>query len=760
MRRAPLLAVLSLLLLAVRGCCPYGPDCPGVECGSPDDDAADDDAAPAALTYRLEVAAEFPLPELQGTRGGLVGAVNEYTYLLDEDGGTIRYLTEAYVHPTGDYCLGAPPGDTDCDSGTFWTSGRIQSGAPIAAMCQDRERGQLFLVKEGPSNAKVEVVDVHPGGDKAYGYNHAVDVIQLPAEVAEQGAFVGPCAYVPGSGVLVLSAPELGQVARLGVGTGEWIAAPLGAPTALTLLDDGETLVLDRPSEDSLVLVSAVDLTESASIPAGGRVQLHAVDRRHGRAWVAHGDDGGAHVVELLGDEPGATPLDLAGTIHHVVALPGSGTAVFSVERGDGGWRLYLVQPDGVVDFLDLADPVRALVPPSDAGDVLALTEGLDGILTAHVLHAVPDGDDGRPPLVGYLFAAIEKPSEGEIDEPCTGAGATFETRLALIEANAEVLAGLGVPVALGFTYNFAATAERCERTDIFETLQGHGFELGSMVHNKPCYHCTDHPVGDVPPDQCAVGSPLHCDPATEDCCFPGDEEFCPLGDWDCYKEFVDARNVVVDRNIDGGGAFIVGADRHGMWGWDWARGYREMARADGSQGYDVSFFAQAWAYPEEVGYNDPRNKEPAPWSPADRVEAWYLGSAEQWDVDSAFSELMYLPGLPVSTVKLAEWHHSGLFLVDFFDVASGIQYTPEDFEVLTHYLRRSVGLRSEYAPNVFYCHIHELGETNLADATGAELEGTPMLRSWVEMVQRDFVEPGLLEWMTPSQIREAYPPE
>jgi hypothetical protein len=760
--RAVALSWALAALLVVRGCCPYGLDCLDDGCNDPtDDDAAgDDDAGGAPVSYHLEVVAQVPLPELDGVRAGLVGAANEFTYLLDGDGTTVRYLTDAYVHPTGDFCLGAPPGDTECENGTTWTSGRIETTTPVATLCQDRERGQLFLIKEGATNGKVEVVDTHPGGDKAYSYNRAVDVVQLPQEMTAEGWFVGPCVYVPGAGALIMTSPDQGQVARFDIGVTTWISAPLGSPTALTLLQDGETLVLDRPSEDSLVLVSAADLSEMGSIPAGGKLHRYAVDRRSGRAWVAHGGDGGAHVIELTAESPVATPLEIAsGEVAHVVADPSSGTAVFAVERDSGGWRLYLVQDDGVADFHDLEEPVIALVPPSEAGDVVALVEEPDGGTRALVLDAVPDGPDGRPPLYGYLFAAIEKPSDSEIDEPCTGDGATFETRLSIIEANAQVLAGLGVPVALGLTYNFAITAERCDRTDIFETLQGHGFELGSMVHNKPCYHCTDQPLGDVPPDECTPGSPLHCDPATEDCCFPGHEEFCPLGDWDCYKAFVDAHNVVVDRNIDGGGAFVVGADRHGLWQWDWARAYQELARSDGGEGYDVAFFAQAWAYADQVSYNDPRSKEPAPWRPADRVESWYLGEYEQWEQDSAFSDLLYLPGLPVSTVKLHEWHSTGLFLVDFFDVASGIQYTEEDFADLTQYLRRSLGLRTEFAPNTWYFHIHELGEVNLADASGTEVESAAMLREWIDMINEDYVSTGVLEWKLPSEIRAEFQP-
>jgi len=441
-----------------------------------------------------------------------------------------------------------------------------------------------------------------------------------------------------------------------------------------------------------------------------------------------------------------------------VTVDPSTGLALFASEA-DGSWTLQLVQNGTVIDNLELTDTVLNLVGPDARGDMVVITES-EGQVSHTVYDAWPDQAPDLPPLYAYLFTAIEAPSDAEIETLACEGTSSFDTNLTLIESNANVLKSLGVPVVLSVTYNFTYMVEKCGREEIFDLFEEYGFEVGSMVHNRPGYHCTDQAVSGTTPDQCAFSSPYYCNPsnANANCSFPDDEDYCALGDWDCYKSFIDEHNVVVDRNINGGGNFIIGADRHGIWEYDWARAYKEMARADGSEGYDVAFFAQTWAYNDVISIDDPRGKDPAPWRLADRSEAWALGDYTSWDQDSAFSDLLFLPGLPISVVKISEWQESGMYMLDYFNYITSIYYSEKDFDVVHQFLRSSMNLRSPYEPNVWYFHIHELSDVNLADATGKELEGAALLRNFIDDVNATYDEDWLV-WGTPSEIREMFPP-
>jgi hypothetical protein len=518
----------------------------------------------------------------------------------------------------------------------------------------------------------------------------------------------------------------------------------------------GELLLLVDADSGSVRLREAADLSLVQSLELGVAVVDMAWDGVQGALWLATAAEGGGVLVSAVDGELVASSLALSGALEEVVADERRGQSWWLARRGDGSEVLHLVSPTGLLLATSpLEGAAVGLARPSHNSDLVVFLEGSGADLRYEVWEAAPDRPEPElPPLQLFLAANIEEPADDDLDKPCTSEEAgvdSMEAQLARIEANAEVLAGMGVPVALGITWNFVDAVERCGRSDIFTTLQSHGFVLGSMVHNKPCYSCSDSGEGGM--DWCEANDPDYCG-AGEDCCLPADPEYCERGDHSCYQSFVDERNLRVDGAIPGGGAFIIGADRHGMWDWDWVSGYEQMARADGSRGYAVSYFSHSWAYSTEVSFNDPRGKNPGPWRPEDAVLAWTLGDYRWWAEESAFGSVRYLPGVNTATVKLSEWHRSGLWLLDTFEEDPTFDWDEQDFQILSQLLRHARDHRSPQGVNTFYFHIHDLSlYSTLVTPDGVETEGAGWLRDWLGAVQRDFVEPGHAAWATPDQI-------
>ena len=757
-----LVALAALLVFAVTGCDPDDDDDTSVvdddsaDDDVQDDDTADDDDDSAAgdVSWSLETVHSATLDSVTGVQQALTMAHNEFTYVLPTEAEYLVYLTDALVQPMGSYCLGTNEPVDNCVIGTLWTSGMILDETDAVAMCADHEDGRLFVIKTGERNSNIEVLDESAGGDTAYSYHFATDLLRIDEDLTAEGLYDGPCAYLPDADALVLTSPSLGVVIAYSFVTETWLHADLGfAMQGIAPLDGGASFVVDDADTDTFVVLSGVDLSELQTVPSGGEIVHFDVDPATGIGHVAHGSDGLVSRIAFGDPDPQPLTLPVPGDPQLVATDPDSQLGVVASRISPEEWVLQLVSGDGLADEVEIAARVEALSTPSPSGQVVVLTHPEDEGIQFTAYDAVADQPLG-PPLYGFLFTAIEEPNDHDFEMPCTGGG-SFDELISKVENNAEVLGGLGIPVAVGITYNFVATTERCGQTQIFELLDDHGFQLGSMVHNRPCYNCSDADLDWTSPDTCMPGSPNYCNPAQSDsCCFPGDDNYCGLGDWECYQPFIDERNLVVDGNMPGGGDFITGAERHGAYGWDWIRGYREMARADGSFGYDTTVAIQGWAYVDEVSYVDPRGKEPAPWCPRDRLEPWALADYLHWTADSAFSDLIYLPGLPISTNKLLDWHSSGLYMADFLDNSTAITYSEHDFDVLSRNLRKTLALRGPVGPNVWYFHIHDMALLNLVDPDGVEMDGAQYLRDWIDEVNDTWVADGELIWAFPSDIR------
>lgn len=716
------------------------------------------------VNYQIELVASGSIPDQAGATLAFTNPNNGVTYVLDQDGLTFRYLLDTWVHPTGDYCAGGTLDEEgNCRGGIVWTSGRITSPLPTLNACLDREAGELYLMKAGGQN--IEVVDVAMEGADPYTYQRPTRSARLPIDVAEAVNWTGPCEVDKRDNSLLLtSAP---QMALLRLANGESFTAvktvDLGYVPGTVIRRGDEILLWDRTGHRLLSIENSSYHGVSAW-QAPAPILDGTFARTTGMGWAAMGESGVAS-VELHADGTAeALTAAVEGSAELVVADPGREVA-WALVRGPTGDSVALLQPGEVRESWPIPGTVLRLAEPSPTGDVAVFYTPPEGGV-AHIVLAPVEDVQTTGPLNIFLFTTIEEPSDVNMSLPCEGTGDTFQTELALVRNNARVLASLGVPIAMAITDNFAEKAELCGQTGIYQELDALGFELGAMLHNRPCYNCSSG--GDANPDHCNGDSPYYIASASGAACFPDDPEYCGLGDYDCYLEYLAPRVDIADRYIPGGARFIVGADRHGMWSYDWIRLYREVERpSQGKTGFDTALFAGAWAF-NDVAYDDPRGKNPAPWHVDRRAPTWYLGDIDAWDQDSPTSNLLYLPGGNSATVKLAEQQQSGLYMIDFFEVATQVSYREDDFEMQYQWLRTSVQNRRPGATNTWYFHIHDTGTVNLRGADDApividmddpeQLTVEQALTDFIARVRERYDGTGAVEWKLPSEIRALEP--
>ncbi|MBM4365948.1 MAG: hypothetical protein FJ102_07005 [Deltaproteobacteria bacterium] len=747
--------------------------------GCPEEDAPDYTEAPGAVPYSIEQVAAGNIPDFDRPFRSEVSSADGYTYLMEappESGtGSLgwRYLLDTYVFPEGTWCVDGTIDEDGICRGTEWASGRIDTEKPTANFCGDDENGRLFLVKD--QGDRIEVVDTALEGDMPYTFNVAAQTIALPADLTERGKHIGPCVYTGNGDELLLTARDGSESSGLAVVTASerdavtlrTMDVALGVTRAFAM-DDGLTAVL-LDDTGTLVGVDIAHLevrwtatAESAIVHADGDID-------HDRVYVALGSAGAA-ILDTTAADQGLDPVEIDGDVYWAYADRFRGTAWFVGEASDGAWTAWLWQGGKIVDSYAIEGTVVDVARPGTMGDLAVFAEGESG-LDYVVLGERPEAKEERPPLQIFLFTTIEEPSDAALEDPCAGEGSTFEHELALVKANASVLQSLGVPVAMAISDNFAEKSETCGVAgEIYPWLQDEaGFELGVMLHNRPCYHCSSSDAGPNDsgftsnPDYCGADDPNYIAAGSSAACFPDDPEYCSLGDWDCYYAFLQPRAEIADRNIPGGANFIVGADRHGMWEYDWLKFYQEVEReSQGRTGFPMTLFAGTWAY-NNIDYDDPRGKNPTPWRAEDRAATWHPNDVDAWAQESVYSSLLYLPGINSAAIKIGEQQGTGTYMADFFDLGVQQLYDDSDFEVLWQMLRQSVRYRQDARLNTWYFHVHDNGLINLADAEGNDVQlvrddgstYTPrmLLEDFIARINDRYVESGEVAWAYPSEI-------
>ncbi|MBN2798958.1 MAG: hypothetical protein JXX28_07400 [Deltaproteobacteria bacterium] len=706
------------------------------ETASPCPDSADTGAieAPTEWAWRAWAPPTSALAGVTGAVESVRAAGSDAAYLLDADRRRVHVFSRAGVQPQGQWCVEGLGGVADCE-GLLITPGEIESRG-VTHLCGNAQGTSLYLVRD---DGRIDVAGTSWGGAD-WRRHHRVYRVLRPG-VAPEEPLIGPCAAVEG-GLVLSDAARLVRARILDDGTWQ-LRAEAALPAAPVELASAGLWVAGLDVEGGVSLFRAEGLEPVGQV-------LPRVDGRHialsqDALWIASGYV--LYQVPLGPDGPGeAVELPLKGVLD--LELDARGLAFALAEEGT---RLVLAGPGEVLAEQALSGKVVAMLPPGEMGDAVIVAE-VDGEQRVSAYTPVPT-PDLRPPLDAFVMTTLEQPF-GAVDVPCTAAeneAYNWEQFLAQLRANASLLASLGV----GVTWEFYSASARCGEAGILEELEGLGFELGYMSHSKPCYSCTDQQVAGLHPVQCPPTDPNYAAPGSVDACWPDHQDYCDLGDNDCWLAFMRDQALEVDRAIPGGARFILGADRHALWGWDWVDGYQRLPRADGSVGYDATLFIADWVYPEVRSLSDPRGKDPAPWEPARVAEVWRASDLAHWEERSSFSELAVMPGNSVSIGRLWEWESTGLTVVQLLTEGVRAPVNGKDAEVALALARHASARRSGEGPQSFYVHVPDLTSWSLSEPFGPT-DDLPMdvLHALVQGMDE---VPGA-RWRGPTAIRQDLP--
>ena len=130
--------------------------------------------------------------------------------------------------------------------------------------------------------------------------------------------------------------------------------------------------------------------------------------------------------------------------------------------------------------------------------------------------------------------------------------------------------------------------------------------------------------------------------------------------------------------------------------------------------------------------------------------------STARFDRDSAFSDLVYLPGSSVATVRVAEWQGSGLTVLQTNDLVKPQVLDEADFQALSGLLHQAQARRGEVA-GTWYFHVRDLTTWRL-DPVDGESGGGDLLRAWLDEVDARWGPDGTstIQWSLPSAARAA----
>lgn len=741
--------------------CGDGGDPAGDACCTGSDDPALWADAPWSL---VEVEPLTPTYErITSARQVMRAAGNDAVYIVDSPGLTVRLLTPSWAQPTGEWCVGGAGTPDNCPGGTVVTSGVVQSTESPAA-CLDDLADQLYLVK--PLGARLDLVGTNRAGTSWETYNRAATFRTVTREDTDQ--LDDACAARGGQVVLA----GKGQVAILDESSAVQARIPMSG-TIRALHHVGDTGWLAAfVADGSAWLISTATLRAVQIVPADGASAL-AVDPDRSALWIARTGEGA--LLRLQVGAAGVEDTHTVATCGRIEQLAvdrrtGAVHALSRCGQAASGYEALVLDRQGIRASVALDETPVALIPPGAMGQLAVLVQtdpqkdsaGQD-VPSATAVRAwhVVDPDDQRPPLSMWVVTTLEEPFTAA-DMACTPAenpASNFQALVTQLQQNIPALQATGLPVAVGVTWEFGSKARECGLDGVLDELQAAGFTLGTMIHDKPCYSCTDEEVPGQSPEVCAANDPDWAAADDIDACWPSDGNYCSRGDADCWAAWVGAKVLDVDQWIPGGSQFIFGADRHRLWGWEYIhQGYRSFPRADGSTGYRISMFQGNWIYEDIQSVDDPRAKDAAPWTPELLGNTWFPADGPSWEQDSAFSDLLYMPGSSTALSRLYDAETSDLSLVHLFDEVTPMVTTQEDLDTVFSAIAQPVAHRTD-RPGTFYFHLADLTGYPLLPGEGDDrVDQQALLIDLKARVEAYYGESGMgvVRWQGPLEARAA----
>lgn len=674
-------------------------------------------------------------------------------YLQDQVRSKIRVLRPTWIQPEGDFCLSSTSPAEDCADGAFYSAGLIEVPDGRGA-CLDDETGMLLVI-QGDGYRVVSVSTTRRDSTWA-SYNRPF--AGWVPERAEGENLSDACASradrvaLSGGGQVVVYSEDRAVEHRLS------FRQPVNQ---LSWIGSGGHLIARSSNGGVWVLEPASG--RSWQVAALDSVQSMAVDPDRGRAWLL-GVDGGLKRLELGPDGLySARSVDLCGEARDLAVDLETGALHLLVDEDAGGSAIWVLDEDRVRVRIELEEEAIALLPPGRTGQAAVLVQaGADeqGQPTqATRAWWVHDPALALPALSMFVVTTLEQPFTNA-EMACTRAQnpVNFTEYVDQLRENIPIAAALGMPIAVGITWEFLIKARECGLEEVIDELDAAGFELGTMIHAMPCYSCTDQAIPGESPETCSELDEHYQTVDGEETCWPSNPDYCSPGDQPCWLSWVGAKALDVDEAIPGGSRFIFGADRHRLDGFEYlSQGYRTFPRADGSEGYDITFFQGTWIYPEITSSEDPRGKDTAPLDPALLGTTWFLADVDSWEQDSAFSDLLYMPGSTVALSRLYDMEISDLSQGHVTDEFTPIVITVEDAATVEAWLARALTRRDE-RPGSFYFHLADLSGYKLRPGSDPDrAEPEQVLLEMKARIDQRWGAAGLgwVEWRGPVDLRE-----
>lgn len=316
----------------------------------------------------------------------------------------------------------------------------------------------------------------------------------------------------------------------------------------------------------------------------------------------------------------------------------------------------------------------------------------------------------GPPPLSAWVAGFVENPRAVASRQPCSGEEEGMEERAARALGNRPLFDDLPASLALAVSPAVALHAQRCKvATDFAEAIAGERIEAGALFHAAP------------------------------DC-----------GDQDCLDAAL-VEEVAALEALDVTPSFASGAAGWQIEG-DWVRA---VERA----GIDRHAFVGLSAL-LEVGIDDPRGKDAAPWSGASASRPWRTASADiRLDDDPAGSFLL-VPGSTLAVFNLGDCAGALQAECRMLGIGGGSVIEAEDLAVADLLLHRAAAQRGHSGESTWYFHLPAIEEysyvedctrsdTGLWSGAGCE---AALLQTWLFDVHARLVRAGIVRWGVPSE--------
>lgn len=405
--------------------------------------------------------------------------------------------------------------------------------------------------------------------------------------------------------------------------------------------------------------------------------------------------------------------VDAIGVVQEEVAVAGLvGAAALNGETG----VVYAAVEEGVAELRGGAEVARHAVGRPDAlvvnsvGELSVLSAGSVGVYVDETALV------GRPPLSMWVAAFVENPRAEASRVACSGADDGMEERAARALDNRALLDDLPPLVALAVSPPVAAHARRCKVADeLAEAMRGPRIEVGALFHDPP--DCADQDCLDA-----AVA-----------------DEVAALADLDVSPRFAAGA-----AGWETGGDWVLAVQRAGI---------------------DRHAFVGLSALPE-VGIDDPRGKEAAPWSGEAASLPWRTASAEVTLDDDPGGGFVLIPGSTLAIFNAADC--AGVLQAEcrMVGAGGGSVIDAEDVAVADLLLHRAVGRRGNSGESTWYFHLPAIEEFSYVEGctrsdagrwSGSGCQAEP-LQGWLYDVHARLVNAGVVRWGCPSEAVAASP--